>query len=180
MNFFIRNICFIIMCTLLVACTKNETKKIIVKFDPNSKVSTYNDWYLYKGHNACYIASYPISSSGNYTERDANYIIISYNPISKKREFSITGGLKYDNKANTTIEIDGNSYMLINNDYRAWTINEDEKIIKELSKNPPVLVVFNFFENNIHAIDKYSTNGLQQALDIFKNECNTRDFNSIK
>ncbi|WP_035715457.1 invasion associated locus B family protein [Azorhizobium doebereinerae] len=139
-------------------------------------VAQFGDWSVYVSTSApkvCYAISQPKDRLPGGLKRDPAYFFISTRPAENvKNEVSLTMGfpLKEGNEAKLTIG--STAFELYTKAEGAWVRNvaDEGRLVDALRKGRDVTVVSASVRGNA-TTDKYSLNGIAQALDRVAQEC---------
>lgn len=140
-----------------------------ISFGANAQVKdkTFKHWTVYttklQGKKACYIASFPVSKTGNYTRRDEPYFLVTR--ISDNvDEVSTSSGYKYKANSDVRLNIDGNKYKMFTKGELAWATDEqNDKKIVNMMKKKNTMTVRGTSTKGTYSVDKYSLSGVTAA-----------------
>lgn len=132
-------------------------------------------WSVYTikqdGRKICYIASSPISKSGNYSRRDEPYILVT-DVSGDVDEFSTSSGYPYKYGSEVRVKIGRNTHKLFTKGELAWAYNtsHDKKLVK-LMKKGAKMTVKGTSQKGTYSIDTYSLKGFTKAYKEMKAIC---------
>lgn len=140
-----------------------------------TKDETFRDWTVYhttlQGKKTCYIASFPVSQTGNYKRRDEPYFLVTR--ISDNiEEVSTSSGYKYKENSDVTVDAQGKKYNLFTKDELAWAPDSDQdKSMIERMKKKSHMTVRGTSTLGTYSVDKYSLMGFTDAFNRMKKLC---------
>lgn len=167
---------FLLICLMSIFLFDCSNKKIVKNKVYKPKHLSINihqnfeDWFLSRSVENCMMFSYPISSSGNYLNRDYHYMVINYNTAKNTKEIYIVGGYLYQKDSFVKIYVNKKDFYLQPIDNQAWVL-DDDKLLKNILFTKEDFLVFSKFSNGTTAIDKYSVSGFKDALIAMNNLC---------
>jgi hypothetical protein len=135
----------------------------------------FQDWSIFKTERGdktiCYMASTPIKSEGNFDKRGEPFFLVT-NVDNDSDEISTSSGFIYNKTSNVEVNFGTKKYYLFPYKTIAWANdkNDDADIIKEMQKNPEMLVSGVARDGKI-AIDTYSMIGFAQGYKKIKELC---------
>lgn len=139
-------------------------------------VAQFGDWSVYVSTSApkvCYAISQPKDRQPSGLKRDPAYIFISTRPGENvKNEVSFTMGFPLKEASDAKITIGGTAFDLYTKAEGAWVRNvaDEGRLVETLRKGKDAVVVSSSSRGN-PTTDKYSLNGIGQALDRVAQEC---------
>ena len=135
-------------------------------------LATFGDWGVYASDTAngrvCYALSQP-----KELKRDPGFLFISTRPAEGVRnEISIITGFPTKDNAPGDFAIGSTTYKLVQKGNSAWLGNpaQDPAAIETMKKGSTLTTKTVSGKGNV-TTDRYSLNGLGQALDRIKKEC---------
>ncbi len=138
---------------------------------------SFKDWITYTtkidGKTLCYIASFPVSKTGNYTKRDDPYFIVT--SLGKAQdEVSLSSGYPYKDNSKIQVTIEGGKthYLSLVKGDNAWTKDAriDKDLISEI-KHKAFMNVKGTSNKGTYSVDRYSLSGFSAAYDRMKELC---------
>lgn len=135
----------------------------------------FNDWSVFKtergDRTVCYTASTPIRSEGNYEKRGEPFFLVT-NLENDADEISVASGFIFNKNSNVEISFGSKKFYLFPYKTIAWANdkNDDLDIIKEMQKNPEVLVTGVARDGKV-AVDTYSLIGFAESYEKLKQTC---------
>lgn len=135
----------------------------------------FEDWTVYttrlQGNTACYMASFPISKTGNYTKRDDPYFLVT-RLNDDTFEVSVSSGYKYKLNSKVKLDLEGSKYNMFTKGEVAWAENpeQDKEIIKHMIKKLNMDVRGTSIKGT-YSIDRYSLSGFTAAYSRMKELC---------
>jgi hypothetical protein len=135
----------------------------------------YQDWSVFKTERGdkiiCYMASTPIKSEGNFDKRGEPFFLLT-KIDNDSDEISTSSGFIYNKTSNVEVNFGSKKYYLFPYKTIAWANdkNDDADIIKEMQKNPEMIVSGIARDGKI-AIDSYSLIGFVQSYKKIKELC---------
>ena len=166
---------------VVVGCSSHNIKEVVSNNDalikPESKEGTVNytagNWHFIKESNKCFIYSFPISSSGFYLNRKANYIM-----INSSKHIVVFGGLNYKVDSIVTLDVSGSKFLFNTISSKAWYNYPGDDLINALLKHPnSAFLVHNEFayttsdKEHTYSIDKYSADGFLELWNKLQQSC---------
>ena len=142
-------------------------------------LGTFGDWGAYSankdGRKVCFALAKPVSSDADPADRprDPAYIFISSRPAENVRnEVSIVMGFELKPKTGAAVEIGAATFAMYTQNDGAWIRNlADQPRMIDAMRQGGELVVKGTSESGAESTDRYSLNGLGQALDRTAQEC---------
>ncbi len=139
----------------------------------------YKQWSVFtlqqQGEKICYIASSPVSSSGNYKSRSEPYLIVTHRSKNVD-EVSTASGYPYKQDSKVIALVDGKErYELFTSlqvPDTAWArdTTQDQKLVASMKKGLSMTVRGNS-RLGTYSEDKYSLMGFTKAYRNMKNAC---------
>ena len=139
------------------------------------KIATFKDWTVYstpiEGVKTCYIASFPVDKTGNYTKRDEPYILVT-RVCQDTYEVSTSSGYKYKKNSDVKANIDGKVFTLLTEGELAWleTSQQDKSMISSM-KAGSTLKIRGTSIKGTYSIDTYSLSGVTAAHKHMQKNC---------
>jgi uncharacterized caspase-like protein len=139
----------------------------------------FGKWGTYAGvaggKKVCYAIAKPDSSEGNpgSAEREAPYIMVSNRPADQvSNEVSILIGYTFNGQTAATMQIGSANFNMYTQGNSAWVQNraDEVRLIDAMTSSKDV-VVRGTSVQGARTVDRYSLNGLKQALDRATQEC---------
>ncbi|MGU3496712.1 invasion associated locus B family protein [Xanthobacteraceae bacterium A53D] len=144
---------------------------------PGSKpVAQFGDWSVYvstSNPKVCYAISQPKDRLPGGLKRDPAYLFISTRPGENvKNEVSFTMGFPLREGSDAKITVGSTAFDLYTKAEGAWVRNvaDEGRLVDALRKGRDATVVSASTRGN-QTTDKYSLNGIAQALDRAAQEC---------
>jgi len=141
------------------------------------QIATFGDWGVYASDTAngrvCYALSQPKERLPKDLKRDPGFLFISTRPAEGVRnEISIITGFPTKDNAPGDFAIGSTTYKLVHKGNSAWLGNpaQDPVAIETMKKGSTLTTKTVSGRGNV-TTDRYSLNGLGQALDRIKKEC---------
>jgi hypothetical protein len=141
------------------------------------QIATFGDWGVFASDTqrgrVCYALSQPKERLPKDLKRDPGYLFISTRPSEGVRnEISIITGFPTKNNADGEMTIGATRYVLVQKDNSAWLKNpaEDPAALETMKKGTTLTAKTTSLRGNA-TTDRYSLNGLGQALERVKKEC---------
>jgi invasion protein IalB len=142
-------------------------------------VGQYGNWGVYagtsNGHKVCFALAQPQSSETDPPNRprDPIYLFVSTRPAEKVREeVSVIVGYPLRRGADSTAEVGGTTFELMTQDDNAWVKNAaDEPRLVDAMRKGSDMVVRGVSTRGTKTTDRFSLNGVSQALDRAAQEC---------
>ena len=136
----------------------------------------YSSWSVYTvskdGRKLCYMVSYPVRKTGNYSNRGEPYIMVT-NVSGVAKEVSVTGGYKYKSGTEPRAIVDGKEYrMSLTKGEFAWfkTSGYDKKLIKKMKAGMRMRIK-GTSTIGTYSIDTYSLRGFTEAYNKMNRSC---------
>lgn len=140
-------------------------------------IATFGDWGVFASDTTngrvCYALSQPKERLPKELKRDPGYLFISTRPAEGVRnEISKITGFPTKDNATSEMLIGNTKYVIIQKGSSAWLKNpaEDPAAIETMKKGSTLTIKTISVRGNT-TTDRYSLNGLGQALDRVKKEC---------
>jgi len=140
-------------------------------------VAQFGDWSVYAsgaaGSKVCYAISQPKERLPAGLKRDPAFFFISTRPGEKvSNEVSLTMGFPLKEGSDAKLTVGTTAFQLYTKDQGAWVRNvaDEGKLVDAMRKGRDVTVVSSSTRGN-PTTDKYSLNGIAQALDRVAQEC---------
>ncbi|OYX01219.1 MAG: hypothetical protein B7Z15_19765 [Rhizobiales bacterium 32-66-8] len=140
-------------------------------------VAQFGDWSVYAsgsaGSKVCYAISQPKERLPAGLKRDPAFFFISTRPGEKvSNEVSLTMGFPLKEGSDAKLTVGTTAFQLYTKDQGAWVRNvaDEGKLVDAMRKGRDVTVVSSSARGN-PTTDKYSLNGIAQALDRVAQEC---------
>lgn len=141
------------------------------------QLANYGDWGVFASDTqrgrVCYALSQPKERLPKGLSRDPGYLFISTRPAEGVRnEISIITGFPVKDNADAEMMIGNTRYVLVQKGNSAWLKNpaEDPAALETMKKGAALTAKTTSKKGNA-TTDRYSLNGLGQALDRVKKEC---------
>ncbi len=125
-----------------------------------------------KDRNTCYMLSFPLRSEGNYTKRDAAYLMVTIRPNDNiVGEIAFYAGYPYGTQP-VQATIGSKSYKLIPKAEWAWTLNkEEDNALLNTMISGNQLVIKGFSKRGTLTTDTFSLNGVTASWRKVKAAC---------
>ncbi len=126
-----------------------------------------------KDRNTCYMLSFPLRSEGNYTKRDAAYLMVTIRPSDNVvGEVAFFAGYPYGDKL-VSVTIGSKTYKLVPKGEWAWTLNkeEDSALLNGMISGNQ-LVVKGYSKKGTLTTDTFSLSGVTASWRKVKAACN--------
>lgn len=138
-------------------------------------VSTHGDWSVFTvsrgGNTVCYIASAPVSSTGNYTRRGDPYVLVTHRTQAVD-EVSASSGYPYKDASKTRVDVDGRKFEMFTKEELAWAFDTDQdRAMVDAMKKGNRMTVRGTSPRNTYSIDTYSLRGITAAYNKMKSLC---------
>jgi invasion protein IalB len=140
-------------------------------------IAQYGDWGVYVSQSpktkVCYALSQPKDRQPSGLKRDAGYFFISTRPGENvHNEVSVIAGFALKEGSDATVDIGSASFPFFTKADGAWMKNaaEEGRLIDALRKGRDFTVKSVSLRGNTTS-DRYSLNGIGQALDRATQEC---------
>lgn len=135
----------------------------------------FKKWSVYttklQGNKSCYLASFPVSKSGNYSRRDQPYLLVT-RVNSKSYEVSTSSGYQYKLNSDVKIDIAGSKYKMFTKGDLAWTYNKEQDFeVIDLMRKKADMTVRGVSKIGTYSLDKYSLMGFTAAFNRMKKLC---------
>ncbi|TDT87666.1 MULTISPECIES: invasion associated locus B family protein [Azorhizobium] len=163
-----------LMAAALMACAAGTAS---AQGQGSSKaVAQFGDWSVYVSTSApkvCYAISQPKDRQPGGLKRDPAYFFISTRPGENvKNEVSFTMGFPLKEGSEAKVTVGGTTFELYTKSEGAWVRNvaDEGRLVDTLRKGRDAIVVSSSSRGN-PTTDKYSLNGIGQALDRVAQEC---------
>ena len=129
----------------------------------------HGKWSFKKINNkTCSIFQVPTSENGDYTNRGA---VIFYVFKEGAAEYvRIDAGYPYDPQKYVKVTIDSNNYQFFGEDDSAWSMADDNVIIKALKKGKKMSVV-GYSKRGTETTDIYTLIGFTSAYNSLQQDC---------
>jgi hypothetical protein len=141
------------------------------------RLDNFTDWSAYRfvenGQPACYMASRPKLSEGNYTSRGDIYLLVTHRPGEQRiGEVSLVAGYTYKQDSLVEVTVGSRNWGLFTRGDKAWahTENDDQTLVKSM-KAGSGLVVKGTSSRGTLTIDTYSLLGFSKAYDAISKAC---------
>jgi len=141
------------------------------------RIGDFNAWSAYRfmenGNQACYMASEPKESKGNYTQRGDIFALVTHRPSEDRRdEVSFLAGYTFKTESKVKVTIGGAKFVLFTRDDAAWTASreEDSKLVRAMIKGSQ-MVVEGTSSRGTATSDTYSLSGFTKAYQAITNTC---------
>lgn len=140
-------------------------------------VAQFGDWSVYtstQSPKVCYAISQPKTRAPEGLKRDPAFFFVSTRPGENvKNEVSVTVGFPIKDGAEAKLTIGNDTFMLYTKAEGAWVRNvtDEQKLVDAMRKGRDLTIVSVSGRGN-PTTDKYSLNGISQALDRVAQECN--------
>ncbi len=139
-------------------------------------VAKFGDWSVYTSTSSpkvCYAISQPASRLPAGLNRDPAYFFISTRPGENvKNEVSITLGFPLKSGVDADLAVGDLKLSLYTKEQGAWvrSVSDEAKLVDAMRKGRELTLVAVSVRGNKNT-DKYSLNGISQALDRVAQEC---------
>jgi len=141
------------------------------------RLGDFGDWSSFQftesGNKACYMASQPKKSEGEYKKRGDVYAIVTHRPSEKLRdEVSVLAGYAYKEGSTVKVTIGDQSFELFTQGDGAWTKDKksDEALVKAMIKGRS-MVVTGTSSRGTDTTDTYSLEGFTKAYEAIGKAC---------
>lgn len=165
--------------TLVITAATFLTKPALAE-DPQP-IGQFGEWqafsYTEDGQRVCYMAAKPKPENmkGKYSQRGDVFALITHRPgEGTKNVFSYITGYTYKPGSDTTVNIDGNSFLLFTQDDTAWApdADTDNKLADHIRKGSKMVVTGTSSRGTL-TTDTYSLRGSSAAHDAITKACNS-------
>lgn len=145
--------------------------------DDRKPLGVYGDWQAYtfddNGAKACYIASPPAKSAGNYKARGEIFAIVTHRPSEKTRDVvSLLAGYSYDDADPVEVAIDGKTFKLLPYGSVAWAPDSklDQQLVSAMRAGS-TMTVRGTSSRGTATKDTYSLSGFTKAYRAINKAC---------
>lgn len=165
-----------LMAVALMACAAVPAAAQGQGAGASKPVAQFGDWSVYTSTSnpkVCYAISQPKDRQPGGLKRDPAYFFISTRPGENvKNEVSLTMGFALKEGSEAKLKIGNTTFDLYTKAEGAWVRNvaDEGRLVDALRKGKDVTVVSSSVRGNA-TTDKYSLNGIVQALDRVAQEC---------
>ena len=134
-----------------------------------SIIGEYKDWsaysFLENGKTVCFIASQPINSEGEYTNRDRIFWLLAHRPALKSANVSsfVAG---YDLKKGSTVKVTIDNQpikTMYPHDDRSWFPDRDDEPVMKMMRAGNRMVVEAISSRDTKTTDTFSLSGFTAA-----------------
>ncbi len=125
-----------------------------------------------KDRNTCYMLSFPLRSEGNYTKRDAAYLMVTIRPSDNVvGEIAFYAGYPYGTQA-VEVTIGNKKHKMIPKAEWAWTLNqqEDNAMLNDMISGNQ-LVIKGYSRRGTLTTDTFSLSGVTASWRKVKEAC---------
>ncbi|MFP4312991.1 MAG: invasion associated locus B family protein [Alphaproteobacteria bacterium] len=129
--------------------------------------------FMEDGQRVCYMASKPTEMKGKYSRRGDVFALITHRPgEGTKNVFSYITGYSYKPGSDTTVKIDGDSFLLFTQDDTAWApdAQTDNKLAEYIRKGSKMIVTGTSSRGTL-TTDTFSLRGSAAAHDAISKAC---------
>ncbi len=125
-----------------------------------------------KDRNTCYMLSFPLRSEGNYTKRDAAYLMVTVRPADNvEGEIAFYAGYPYGTQP-VQATVGNKTYKLIPKAEWAWTLNkEEDNALLNAMISGNQLVIKGFSKRGTLTTDTFSLSGVTASWRKVKAAC---------
>jgi hypothetical protein len=141
------------------------------------RLGDFGDWSAFRfnenGNAACYMASQPTKSVGDYTSRGEVYSLVTHRPAEDRRdEASFIAGYDFKGKSEVTVTIGGRNWQFFTHKDGAWapTETDDKSLVKAMIKGS-AMVVKGTSARGTDTTDTYSLRGFTKAYMTISKAC---------
>jgi hypothetical protein len=141
------------------------------------RLGDFGNWSSFQftenGNKACYMASQPKKSAGDYKKRGDVYAIVTHRPAEKLRdEVSVLAGYAYKEGSLAAVAIGDQSFELFTQGDGAWAKDKqaDDALVKAMIKGLD-MVVKGTSSRGTETIDTYSLSGFTKAYEAIGKAC---------
>ena len=141
------------------------------------RVGDFSDWSAFQfsedGSAACYMASQPKNSEGNYKRRGDIYAIVTHRPGENRRdEVSIIAGYTFKKDSSVEVSIGSKKFQLFTQDDGAWAPDkESDKALVQAMIKGATMVVKGTSSRGTLTTDTYSLRGFTKAYQAINKAC---------
>ena len=134
------------------------------------KAVEVGQWTFVVEDDYCYIGSAPIKEEGDYTNRDATYVLVYRINKSSEKIVQITAGYDYAENKPVIVKIDQSSFEFFGQEDSAWTKNKDKEIIFAMQKGM-TMTIQGYSSRGTLTSDTYTLKGFTAALNKLSKDC---------
>jgi hypothetical protein len=130
--------------------------------------------FMEDGQRVCYMASKPTDMKGKYNQRGDVFALITHRPgEGTKNVFSYITGYTYKPGSDTTVNIDGDKFLLFTQDDTAWApdAETDNKLTDHIRKGSKMIVTGTSSRGTL-TTDTFSLRGSTAAHNAISKACN--------
>ena len=140
-----------------------------------TKDRSFKDWTVYttslQGKKTCYIGSFPVSKSGNYSKRDEPYFLVT-RINSNTSEVSTSSGYPYKSGSSVRVTIGSKKFSLYTKGELSWAKTKaDDKTVINNMKAGSSMTVRGTSQKGTYSVDKYSLSGFTAAYKHMEELC---------
>lgn len=146
--------------------------------DDPAPIGQFGAWQAFSftedGQRVCYMAAKPETMNGKYSSRGDVFALITHRPgEGTKNVFSYITGYTYKPGSDTTVKIDGDSFLLFTQDDTAWApdAETDNKLADYIRKGSKMVVTGTSSRGTL-TTDSFSLRGSSAAHDAITKACN--------
>lgn len=138
-------------------------------------VSKHGDWLVFTvqkgGSKVCYIASEPKKKTGNFSNRDEPYLLVTSRSADTD-EVSVSSGYPYKVDSKVKVEIDSTKLEFFTKDSLAWAYDakQDAQAVTAMKKGNR-MTVRGTSQKDTFSLDTYSLAGITAAYNAMKAQC---------
>ena len=144
------------------------------------RIGDFKDWSTYtsqeSGGQVCFIASTPLSSEGNYTQRGKVFAIVSVRPAEDRgAEVSLVAGYPLKPESTVSVDVDGAAFEFFTREDTAWLPGGqelDQAMISAMRRGL-TMVVKGTSSRGTLTTDTYSLRGFTAAYGAMDAACRT-------
>ncbi len=141
------------------------------------RLGDFEDWNAYqfteKGNVACYVASAPKKSEGDYTKRGDVFAIVTHRPSESRRdEVSFVAGYAHKKDSWVEVTIEDETFKLFTQGDGAWAPDKeaDAALVAAMIKGRG-MVVKGVSARGTETVDTYSLSGFTKAYQAINKAC---------
>ena len=134
------------------------------------KAVEVGQWTFVVEDDYCYIGSAPIKEEGDYTNRDATYVLVYRINKSSEKIVQITAGYNYAENKPVIVKIDQSSFEFFGQEDGAWTKNKDKEVIFAMQKGM-TMIIQGYSSRGTLTSDTYALKGFTAAFNKLSKDC---------
>ena len=151
---------------------KNIILAIIIKLFLSYQLEAVEvgQWTFVVEDDYCYIGSAPIKEEGDYTNRDATYVLVYRINKSSEKIVQITAGYNYTENKPVIVKIDQSTFEFFGQEDSAWTKNKDKDVIFAMQKGM-TMTIQGYSSRGTLTSDTYTLKGFTTAFNRLSKDC---------